>query len=136
MASASDDLLKSISKALLDINSEKIPLVNTFNNLNTLMRYTNGDEDWLPTVYQYMVDNIKDPNSGKQMFKSTTEAQHFLQSLKDHKRLEKQLKYRLPTAFIRLQQEKQELKLNPMLARSLSSPSNIHTSSTTNKIYA
>lgn len=138
MSALSDEAgLDAVVKAILGSNTD-IPVSKALNTFSNISNYLTGNEKWYDSMVQWIAEHLVDDSTKKKMFQDDagnvdlTAARAFLESIRNQKQAAKQLKWRVPSVYQRIQAAEQNKVINPMLIRGLTnSSSNMY-----NKIFA
>lgn len=129
--------LDAVVKAILGSNTD-IPVSKALNTFSSISNYLTGNEKWYDSMIQWIGEHLVDDSTKKKMFQDDagnvdlTAARAFLESIRNQKQLSKQLKWRVPSVYQRIQAAEQNKVINPMLIRGLTNSS----SSMYNKVFA
>ena len=129
--------LDAVVKAILGSNTD-IPVSKALNTFSSISNYLTGNEKWYDSMIQWIGEHLVDDSTKKKMFQDDagnvdlTAARAFLESIRNQKQLSKQLKWRVPSVYQRIQAAEQNKVINPMLIRGLTNSA----SSMYNKVFA
>ena len=136
-SSPSEAGLEAVVKAILGSNTD-ISVSKALNTFSSISNYLTGNEKWYDSMVQWIAEHLVDDSTKKKMFQNDdgtvdlTAARAFLESIRNQKQAAKQLKWRVPSVYQRIQQAEQNKVINPMLIRGLTNSS----SSMYNKVFA
>lgn len=137
----------SISSHALDAAVEAITkgvngptsISKAINMLSQITPYMTGDEKWYDNLITWISNNVvddeekDDKGNPKKIFNGDlAAARAFLENLKNNKRMQQQLKWRVPSVYQRIAAAEQSKVINPMIIRGLSNSS----SNQYNKLFA
>lgn len=134
---ASDAGLDAVVNAILGSDAD-IPLSKALVTFSGITNYLTGNEKWYDDIVKWISEHIVNDDTKKKMFQNEdgsfdlTAARAFLESIRNQKNAAKQLKWRVPTVYQRIEEAKQNKVINPMLLRGLSNSS----SNQFNKLFA
>ena len=135
--SPSEAGLEAVVSAILGSNAD-IPVSKALNTFSSISNYLTGNEKWYDSMVQWIGEHLVDDSTKKKMFQDDagnvdlTAARAFLESIRNQKQAAKQLKWRVPSVYQRIQAAEQNKVINPMLIRGLTnSSSNMY-----NKMFA
>ena len=134
-AHALDAAVDAITKGTMG----STPISKAINMLSQITPYMTGDEKWYDNLVNWISNNVVDDvekdekGNPKKLFEGNlAAARAFLENLKDNKRKQQQLKWRVPSVYQRIAAAEQNKTINPMLIRGLTNSS----SNQYNKLFA
>ena len=110
--SPSEAGLDAVVKAILGSNAD-IPVSKALNTFSSISNYLTGNEKWYDSMVQWIAEHLVDDSTKKKMFQDDsgnvdlTAARAFLESIRNQKQISKQLKWRVPTVYQRIQAAEQ-----------------------------
>lgn len=137
--SISAHALDAAVEAILKGTTGPTPISKAINMFSQITPYMTGDEAWYDNLVTWISDNVVDDvekdekGEPKKLFEGNlTAARAFLENLKNNKRMQQQLKWRVPSVYQRIAAAEQNKTINPMLIRGLTNSS----SNQYNKLFA
>lgn len=131
--------LDAVVEAITKGTTGPTPVSKAINLFSQIMPYMTGDEKWYDNLIKWVSDNVIDDvekdeqGNPKKLFEGNlAAARAFLENLKNNKRMQKQLKWRVPSVYQRIAAAEQSKVINPMLIRGLTNSS----SNQYNKLFA
>lgn len=134
-SNALDAAVEAITKGTIGLT----PVSKAINMLTQITPYMTGDEKWYDNLITWISNNVvddtekDDEGKPKKLFDGNlAAARAFLENLKNNKRSQQQLKWRVPSVYQRIAAAEQNKTINPMLIRGLTNSS----SNQYNKMFA
>jgi hypothetical protein len=134
-AHALDAAVDAITKGTMGLT----PVSKAINLFSQITPYTTGNEKWYDNLVNWISNNVvddvekDDKGNPKKLFDGNlAAARAFLENLKNNKRMQQQLKWRVPSVYQRIAAAEQNKTINPMLIRGLTNSS----SNQYNKLFA
>ncbi len=138
-SSISAHALDAAVEAILKGTTGPTPISKAINMFSQITPYMTGNEDWYDNLVTWISNNVVDDvekdedGNPKKLFEGNlTAARAFLENLKNNKRMQQQLKWRVPSVYQRIAAAEQSKVINPMLIRGLTNSS----SNQYNKLFA
>ena len=138
-SSISAHALDAAVDAIMRGTSGSTPVSKAISLFSQITPYMTGDEKWYDNLVNWISNNVVDDvekdekGNPKKLFEGNlAAARAFLENLKNNKRMQQQLKWRVPTVYQRIAAAEQNKTINPMLIRGLTNSS----SNQYNKLFA